>query len=470
MKKKSNKRKNSTNSTKDKQKIKINKQKLFIFISSIFIIICILWYGSRAIYYYLDTRKKVKNEDKFLAQTIIDKNYNTDNFKKINNDYYFYKDAKNNYLSYSNMLWRIVKVNKDNQITLILDNPITYLANGKGKDFKSSYITKWLNKKESTSSTSTTSSDNSTKNKTGILENNLNNKQKYLMKTTTCIDNIKNIKSATCNKTSNDNYLSLLSVIDYINTGAEDSFINNGYYSYLANNKNKDVWYITDDGKLDTSDGEDIYSVKPVITIKANVSVISGKGSKKTPYIIEDDKSYFASYVKLDDDLYRVYDSNDDYVKLVANDYLKVDDEYLEYNYSSKNYLYNDKVSKSLAYYLNRIYINKLSYKNLIVTNNYSNSYYGEDNKFNYQLTLNNSLSTKIAIPSIGDAVVNKLSNYSTTTGIEEDSDEIYTISKDGTLDQIDIQDKTYVLPCITIAKENLKAGQGSIDDPYRTE
>ena len=45
------------------------------------------------------------------------------------------------------MLWRIVKVNKDNQITLILDNPITYLANGKGKDFKSSYITKWLNKK-----------------------------------------------------------------------------------------------------------------------------------------------------------------------------------------------------------------------------------------------------------------------------------------------------------------------------------
>ena len=46
----------------------------------------------------------------------------------------------------------------------------------------------------------------------------------------------------------------------------------------------------------------------------------------------------------------------------------------------------------------------------------------------------------------------------------------IYTISKDGTLDQIDIQDKTYVLPCITIAKENLKAGQGSIDDPYRTE
>ena len=86
---------------KSKKKVKrvINKQKIFCFISFIFLTICCLWYGGRAIYFYLDSRKTIENEDKLLAQTIIDKNYNTDNFKKINSDYYFYKDAKKSGIS-----------------------------------------------------------------------------------------------------------------------------------------------------------------------------------------------------------------------------------------------------------------------------------------------------------------------------------------------------------------------------------
>ena len=58
-----------------KAKRVINKQKIFSFISFIFLLICCLWYGGRAIYFYLDSRKTFENEDKLLAQTIIDKNY-----------------------------------------------------------------------------------------------------------------------------------------------------------------------------------------------------------------------------------------------------------------------------------------------------------------------------------------------------------------------------------------------------------
>ena len=132
-----------------KKKIKtvINKQKIFIFISFIFLLVCVLWYGGRAIYFYLDSRKTIENEDELLAQVIIDKNYGTDNFKKINGDNYFYNDAKTNYLTYSNILWRIIKVTKDNEIVLISENPLTVLAYGENKNLKSSYITKWLNDK-----------------------------------------------------------------------------------------------------------------------------------------------------------------------------------------------------------------------------------------------------------------------------------------------------------------------------------
>ena len=46
----------------------------------------------------------------------------------------------------------------------------------------------------------------------------LNNKSKYLAKTETCIDNINSVKKITCNKINKKNYVSLLSISDYINT------------------------------------------------------------------------------------------------------------------------------------------------------------------------------------------------------------------------------------------------------------
>lgn len=441
-----------------KAKRVINKQKIFSFISFIFLLICCLWYGGRAIYFYLDSRKIFENEDKLLAQTIIDKNYDKDNFKKINGDYYFYNDAKNNYLTYSNLTFRIIKINKDNEITLISDTPITSLAYGENKTIKNSYITKWLNE--------------STDTNTGILEKNLNNKENYLMQTKTCSDNVSSVKNVTCKKTYDENYLSLLSVADYINTGSVDSFINNGYYSYLANNNsNKEIWYINDEGKLDTSDGTDIYGVKFTITIKPTVSLISGEGTETSPYIIEDNNSYFASYVTLGTDTWRIYEDNDTTIKLVLNDYIKINNENLEYVYSNDNYFHNDTKYGSLAYYLNHKYLNSLTYKDLIIDNEYVNNYYGEDNNFNYQTTLNKTIDTKVTVLSIGNPILNNtLDNYFTSTGTGKSNSSIYIINKNTTIEEIDVDEEAYVVPCISIMKENLKAGSGLISDPYRTE
>ena len=79
----------------------------------------------------------------------------------INGENYFTKDSDSNYLLYSNILWRIIKTNSDNSITLISDKAVSSLAFGKNKDFSDSYINKWLNKDSHEYS--------------GILEKSLNN-------------------------------------------------------------------------------------------------------------------------------------------------------------------------------------------------------------------------------------------------------------------------------------------------------
>ena len=428
----------------------INKKKIFCFVSFIFLMICCLWYGGRAIYFYLDSRKSIKNEAKTLAQTVLN---DDSNIKKINDNSYFYKKAKNNYVVYSNLVWRIVKVSNKNNATLILDDAISDLAYGKGKKYSNSYIMKWLNNKDT------------------FLDK-LNDKSKYLTKSTTCVDNIKSMKNISCNKTMDDNYLSLLSVVDYINTGGSQSFINDGKNSYLINNDNKgNVWYINEDGKLDNSNGEDIYGVRPVITLKDSVSIVSGNGSKSSPYTIEDKNELFASYVKLDNDIWRVYDVDDDYVKLSLNDYVKFQDEALEYNYSKKNYVFNDTEYGSLAYYLNHKFLNSLSYSSLIAENTYNNGVYGEDNKFNYTNILDNTITTKVYMLSVGDAFVNNnLENYFVATGTSDEEAYVYVANKNNTLEDASVSDEKYVVPCISIKRANLKYGSGTVNDPYRTE
>lgn len=435
-------------------KRKINKRKIFCFISFIFLFICCLWYGGRAVYFYLDSKKSLKNEENILSQTIINNNEKSSNFKKISSDYYFYKDATNNYVTYSNLLWRIIKVNDKNNVMLILDDSITSLAYGNSKKYNNSYIIKWLNNEDDS-----------------LLEK-LNDKDKYLVKNEICVDDVKNMKSVTCKKQDKSNYISLLSVVDYINTGASNSFINNGSYNYLINNnKNNKTWYMNDEGKLDVSNGEDIYGVRPVITIKSTISISGGDGSSDSPYTIEDKNELFASYVKLGEDIWRVYDVDDKILKLSLNDYLKVGNENLEYSYSNLTYYHNDTTYGSLAYYLNHKYLNSLSYNDLILDSEYNNGYYGENTKYDYKDILDKRINTKIYTLSIGDSIINNtLSGYFLATGTDEDSDMVYVMNKDNTLEEFDVGGEAYVIPTISISKDSLKTGNGTMSDPYRTE
>ena len=97
-------------------KKKLSIQNIFCFSSLIFILTCIFWYGGRFIYFYLENQEQLKQNNKIFYSIVKDNNLNSENFKKINKTYYFTGNTNNNYVNYSNLLWRIVKINEDKGI------------------------------------------------------------------------------------------------------------------------------------------------------------------------------------------------------------------------------------------------------------------------------------------------------------------------------------------------------------------
>jgi len=425
-------------------------QKFFCFASFIFLMTCCFWYGGRFVYFYLENNKTEEIINNSLAYKLISNN----ELKDTNNSHYFYGNEVNNYLKYSNILWRIIKVDSDNSIYLISDNILTYLNNG-----DNNYINMWLNKNDNELS--------------GILERNLNNTDNYLLNYNVCDDVISDINNITCDNINEDNLIGLLSIVDYINTGGEKSFINNGKYTFLNNlNDTNSMWYINDKGKLGASENNDIYGIKPVIRINGNVNFISGDGSKDSPYIIEDESTLFGSYVKLGNDIWRIYNVDNENIKLILNDYLIVDNEKIEKKYSASNYYHNDTIKTSLAYYLNNDYLNSLSYKDAVISNNWSNYYYSAEHNFNYTTVINNKIDTKVSVISIGDIIFNDklLDKFYTNTGVNSTDNLIYTINSNGTLSKRRVNYSSYVVPVISINKNILTKGDGTLDVPYEME
>ena len=440
-----------------KKKRKINKQKVFSFVSLIFIVICILWYGGRFIYFYLDSKKTSAKEANIFAKVLLNKNLEKNTLKQVKEDYYFKGNVSDNYVMYSNILWRIVKINKDNTVTLISENVMGTLNNGTDTYASSNVIT-WLNLEKE-------------KSYSGVLERILSNKDSFLVKSSVCTDTINDVNKITCDKVNNTYDIGLLSIEDYLYTGGNKGFINNGKITYLANqNKKKNYWYITSEGKLDSDTENEIIGIRPVITIASTMEAKDGDGTQKKPYQFEEEKNYHATYVQLGKDIWRVYDSDEEKLKLILDKTITNSDESaFKYLYAKKNYQYNDTTYGTLAYYLNKTYYKSLDYGSIIVENNYANGIYGEDNHYSLEEISKNTITTKVALPSLHDVIVNdEIDGYVTATGVSGNDSYIYVRNSNGLVGQKSISYENKVRPCISIMKENLKSGSGTLDDPYR--
>ena len=215
--------------------------------------------------------------------------------------YYFRGNVKNNYVLFDNLKWRIVRINGDGTVRLVLDNIASTVGNYYSSDNKNyTYTDSEMSK---------------------FLENwyqeNINSKE-YIANTKYCSD-IKydddytynsytriitnNIPTFNCLGDIVVNHIGTLSIDEIILAGANAKDKNQSYYLYNSDIKN--VWYsmsgakgndeylnifmVNVDGSINTSINGNLYrGIRPVINLVKNIEM-KGTGSVDDPYVLKDE-------------------------------------------------------------------------------------------------------------------------------------------------------------------------------------
>lgn len=424
-------------SKRSKEKKKMNKLEFgFTIFSLIFLIGFSCFYAYRLFYYKNKLAPKTDDGKKIvLLSDIIKEKVTTTNDGLYNeeNNFIFKGNKVNNYIQYANMLFRIVKVNKDNSIDIVLDEPINYLSYDlEETNYYESNLRKYLNED---------------------FYNNISSN--LLIKSPYCIDSIKDPNKITCNNIKVD-AVKLLSVSDYLNSKKDGiSYLTNEGTSWLLNNNTESVYSLTN-GNLSYSKPNEIHQVKPVITLNNLISYKEGDGSQENPYTIDTDKIYFASYVKLDNDLYRVYETKDNILKLQLELIYKNGDIKNELSKTTNTFTNEE----GLGNYLNTTVYNTLTYKDLLEE---CETYTGEYNS-NYENVKNTSIKNKIVINNILDPIFNKeKNNYYLSTPYETDKTYIFNEELYPTKANI-VRNISF---SICIDKNKLTKGKGTKEEPY---
>lgn len=427
-------REESKKETKTTKKTKKKKEKgpaktwekVFWAVSLVFILGCCIFYGSRLIKYYkiFNPTDPAGNKAELLADRITGRSefvYEGSGLYNNETGYVYKGEVDNNHLVYNNLDWRIVRINTDGTMVIILEDSMTMLPwNNKSVNYKESDIHKYLN---------------------NDFLNMLD--KSYLVKNTYCEDSVESLSSISCEKKDADSYVSLMDISTFLNSMVDKkSYLVDDWDSifWLNNYSSDKVWH-TNEANISQSEANSFYGVRPVVKLKSTVVYQKGDGTKENPYIIEkDSKLALGSKVKLGDDTWIVYDTTNGTKLMLAKALDKT------YRYDLDKLTYDTDSKSSLAEYLNTEYIESLSYKDYLkedewVTGGYSTSY--DDIK-------KNTVKAKVGIPSLLDYQFDKgVTGYFTSTSQEE-----YILVYDNPIHASKPTISRGIRPCISLTDE----------------
>ena len=391
---------------------------IFIILSLLFILTFSGVYITRFIKYYNEENKQ---QTEIILSNELKNNIVTtgDGLYYQNKEYVFKGYPNNNYLEYSGILFRIIKINEDNSIKLITENAVTNLKyNG---DYKNSDIKNYLNY-------------NGLEH-TGIFYNNLINADEYL-------------------KANNEisERVGLLTTQEYIDALGNKSYLNSNTYFWLIDGE-----YVFSEGGI-SSENKGYYGIRPTITLKENTKIISGNGTKENPYKIEDNIVTIGKYINYSNLTWKIIEINEENYKLTLADPL--DEEYI---YSNKSNQFNVKDYNSLASYLNNQFYNKLDKKYLLKGIFYDGTY-----NDNYLTIYESKTENYVGLMSVLDNYINDFSNYNLIT--PSTADMIYQVGENSRLIINSIENKTKIRPVIYISKNININGVGMKENPFVVE
>lgn len=415
---------------KKRKKRKIIKaprvQTIFCLVSLAFILGCCVFYGIRLVKYYkiynpkLETGEVLEN----LASNIISTSqivYEGDGLYLNNGNYIYKGENVNNYILINNLLFRIIRINSDRTIEVVLDEYINEMPYGEFVTFSESEIIEYLEEKF-----------------LPIFDSDI------LANTSICNDVITNVSEITCQDIDNNHSVRILGITDFLNSiESEKSYLVNDTENFWLYNQSEDSVWHTSTLNITSGDPSDFYGIRPVLTLKNSTALISGDGSSNNPYQIKKSSSEIkvGTYLDLNDDIYIVYEVGDDYLKVASNKVLK---DRRIFDESSNEY-----ANSSLKEYLESAYLDSLSYQALL-------------KEVDFQ-----DVSSKVGILSLDDLKFNSsLENYFL---LDRSDDNIYLYNS--SLITSSISTRRNVRPCLGLVKDlKIISGNGSKLAPFIVE
>ena len=269
--------------------------------------------------------------------------------KDTNNYYKGYRD--DNYIMFNNMLFRIVKINDNDTIMAVSEEPLAsvdYTNNGR---FANSSLDKWLN---------------------DYFYNLLEDKYKDLIVATKWCDDVvnkDNYMTTECTRTSAKRNIGIMSIQDYNNTLQDgNSFYDSRALMWFSNiGEDNNPWTLTSmyayPMKTEPMNKEYLFNVRPTITLKKNTKVLSGDGSSGNPYILVENKTarknsnlnerQIGEYIKYKGYTYRISNlNNNGTTEVIMTGVIKNGDNELNigYNNGSGKKVYNSKQKGNIGY------------------------------------------------------------------------------------------------------------------------
>jgi len=421
----------------------IKKEKIFRFCSVIFLSSLFIFFSFRLVYNYMKEQKANSLIDNGMLSTKIINNLKKENYLYNDNKYILKNLVENNYVSYSGILWRIVSVD-DGKIKLVSDENVTVLPFGKNYD--ESNVIKWLN---------------------STFKSNLTQPDLFITEFDSCVNNVDKIEKSDCNNSKN--YVSLLSMNDYIDAGANNSYLNNNTYFWLSALNESEPWYVFDNGGLKTDSNNHIYGVRPVILLN-DIEYIYGNGTKSSPYIISNEpvdtlsEIELGSYIDYSGYTWKVVSKDETSVKVVLSTPLKLNDEEIKKIYSKKYNYYNLNDSTGIAYYLNHTFYNTLKDKKYLKKGDF---YIGKFDTYDLEELYNEKVNAYVGLLTVGDIFVTQNIDMYLLSSVTDDNT-IPILNKNNSLFYNFISYESGIKPVIYLDnKAEVKGGMGDENYPF---
>lgn len=415
-------------------------------------------------------RDKLNNETKVTRRVIVARNLTDIVRESTGESNYYQGNVSNNYVLFSGMMYRIINVNSDGTVKLISNENLNNLRIYED-NYENSNVDLYL-----------------TNEYLKIIHD-----QSYLVESEYCVGKVTDYNSSDSGcDIKVKRKVGLLSYTDLKNSFINnDSYLCNTFYYALGNRTDSSFMQInyTNSNCVQNGDKETLPVIRPVITLKANLIILSGSGTRDNPYKLNDysygkqqDKvntRLVGEYVNYSGNVFRIIRQDGDNTRLIMIDGLKrnVSGETNSLNLTlsvpnSENYVFNTTDDNNPGYIINNDFIDYINDSYIV-----SSEYEIPTNVINknYKDYKTKKIKTKIVLPKTYDLfssvqTVNQGFLYLYLDD-SENANNIFSVNINNgkVYDSIaDLYNEYCIKPVITINGDlKIKSGKGTISSPY---